>query len=437
MDSLTIGLTAIPILLVVMALRVPIGLALGSVSLIGLVIVRGPEAALGIFGDMPMEFGANWALSAVPMFIFMGSIAFHTELTHGLFQSARLWLSRLPGGLAVATNFASAGFAAASGSSLATCAAMGRIAIPQMLRSGYEPGLAAGSVAAAGTLGALIPPSILFVLYGWFTGTSIGALLLAGVIPGILTALVYSGMVITRCKLNPKIAPPVNDQVTWGERWRSLAVIWPLPALVIAVIGSIYGGIATATEAACLGALFAFLIAFARGKLTWKAIRDSISETLVSTASIFFVAIGAMLLTRFFAFAGVPFYLSEQVINLGLSPLGIILAISVIYLILGCFLDGLGVMLLTLPVLFPVMKQTGIDPIWAGVIIVKYLEIGMMTPPVGLNVYVVKGVVGDRIPLTSIFRGVGWYLVAEIIIMALIIGLPVLSTFLPYQMLYR
>jgi len=437
MDSLTIGLIAIPILLIVMALRVPIGLALGSVSLIGLVIVRGPRAALGIFGNMPMEFGANWALSAVPMFIFMGSIAFHTELTHGLFESARLWLSRLPGGLAVATNFASAGFAAASGSSLATCAAMGRIAIPQMLRNGYDPGLAAGSVAAAGTLGALIPPSILFVLYGWFTGTSIGALLLAGVIPGILTALVYSGMVITRCKFSPKIAPPVNDQVTWSERWRSLAVIWPLPALIIAVIGSIYGGIATATEAACLGAFFALLIAFVRGRLTWKAIRDSISETLVSTASIFFVAIGAMLLTRFLAFAGVPFYLSEQVINLGLSPLGIILAISVIYLILGCFLDGLGVMLLTLPVLFPVMKQTGIDPIWAGVIIVKYLEIGMMTPPVGLNVYVVKGVVGDKIPLTTIFRGVGWYLVAETIIMALIISLPVLSTFLPYQMLYR
>jgi len=437
MDSLTIGLIAIPILLIVMALRVPIGLALGSVSLIGLVIVRGPRAALGIFGDMPMEFGANWALSAVPMFIFMGSIAFHTELTHGLFESARLWLSRLPGGLAVATNFASAGFAAASGSSLATCAAMGRIAIPQMLRNGYDPGLAAGSVAAAGTLGALIPPSILFVLYGWFTGTSIGALLLAGVIPGILTALVYSGMVITRCKFSPKIAPPVNDQVTWSERWRSLAVIWPLPALIIAVIGSIYGGIATATEAACLGAFFALLIAFVRGRLTWKAIRDSISETLVSTASIFFVAIGAMLLTRFLAFAGVPFYLSEQVINLGLSPLGIILAISVIYLILGCFLDGLGVMLLTLPVLFPVMKQTGIDPIWAGVIIVKYLEIGMMTPPVGLNVYVVKGVVGDKIPLTTIFRGVGWYLVAETIIMALIISVPVLSTFLPYQMLYR
>jgi len=214
-------------------------------------------------------------------------------------------------------------------------------------------------------------------------------------------------------------------------------VIWPLPALIIAVIGSIYGGIATATEAACLGAFFALLIAFVRGRLTWKAIRDSISETLVSTASIFFVAIGAMLLTRFLAFAGVPFYLSEQVINLGLSPLGIILAISVIYLILGCFLDGLGVMLLTLPVLFPVMKQTGIDPIWAGVIIVKYLEIGMMTPPVGLNVYVVKGVVGDKIPLTTIFRGVGWYLVAETIIMALIISLPVLSTFLPYQMLYR
>ncbi|WP_339948117.1 TRAP transporter large permease subunit [uncultured Albimonas sp.] len=437
MSNLAVGLSAIPLLLLLMALRVPIAIALGAVSLGGLMLVRGTSATLSIFGDMPMEFGASWALSAVPMFIFMGSIAFHTGLTNGLFEAARLWLSRLPGGLAVATNFASAGFAAASGSSLATCAAMGRLAIPQMLKHGYDPALASGAVAAAGTLGALIPPSIMFVLYGWYTETSIGALLLAGIIPGILTAVIYSVFVVARSMWKPETAPPIREEVSWSDRFASLLEIWPLPILVMGVVGSIYAGVATATEAAALGAIFALVIAAARGALSVEAFRRSVVETLVSTSSIFFVAIGAMLLTRFFAFAGVPRFLSQQVGGLGLDPLTLILGLSVIYLVLGCFLDGLGVMLLTLPVLYPLMKQANIDPIWAGVIIVKYLEIGMITPPVGLNVYVVKGVVGDRIPLTTIFRGVGLFLLAEVVIMTLLIGFPILSTFLPNQLLYR
>lgn len=214
MSNLAIAVGAIVILLVLIGLRVPIGLALGAVSLIGLMMVRSTEAALGIFSDLPFEFGANWPLSAVPMFLLMGSVAFHTGLTGSLFKAARLWLSGVPGGLAVATNFASAGFAAASGSSLATAAAMGRLAIPEMLKMRYDPALATGVVAAAGTLGSLIPPSILFVLYGWFTETSIGALLLAGLLPGLLTAFVYAALIIGRCMINPSLAPPVRDIVT-------------------------------------------------------------------------------------------------------------------------------------------------------------------------------------------------------------------------------
>lgn len=434
MSGLTISIIGIVALLALMALRVPIAIALGSVSLVGLVILRGPNAALGIFGNLPMEFGASWTLSTIPMFLLMGSIAFHSGMTGSLFDAAKLWLNRLPGGLAVATNFASAGFAAASGSSLATAAAMGRLAIPEMLKARYDPALATGCVAAAGTLGALIPPSIVFVIYGWYTETSIAHLLIAGILPGILTAIVYSAMIVARCSANPELAPPIAMKVSWSDRLSILARIWPIPVLVLAIVGSMFSGLATATEAGALGAFFALLIALLRGALTWDCLKKSTLETLSSTASIFFVAISALLFTRFLAYAGLPVFLAEQIALLGLNPLAIILGLSVLYLVLGCFLDPLGVLLLTLPVVVPVMKAAGIDPIWLGVILVKYLEIGMLTPPVGLNVYVVKGVVGDTIPLLTIFRGVMWFLAAEVVIMGLIIGFPSISTFLPNLM---
>jgi len=434
MSNLAIAVGAIVILLVLIGLRVPIGLALGAVSLIGLMMVRSTEAALGIFSDLPFEFGANWSLSAVPMFLLMGSVAFHTGLTGSLFKAARLWLSGLPGGLAVATNFASAGFAAASGSSLATAAAMGRLAIPEMPKMRYDPALATGVVAAAGTLGSLIPPSILFVLYGWFTETSIGALLLAGLLPGLLTAFVYAALIIGRCMINPSLAPPVRDIVTWGERIRVLGEIWPIPLLVLGVIGGIYSGLATATEAAALGAVVAILIALFRGRLTWLAFRTSVVESLESTASIFFVAIGALLLTRLLALAGLPTVMAEAVGALGIDPLMLIIGISVVYLILGCFLDPLGLMLLTLPVFQPMFEAANLDMIWVGVIVVKYIEIGLLTPPIGLNAYVVKGVVGDAVPLTTIFRGLAWFIAAEAVIMVLLISFPQISTWLPSQM---
>lgn len=434
MSGLTISLIAIAALFLLLALRVPIAIALGGISLIGLAIIRGPTAALGIFGNLPMEFGASWQLSTIPMFLLMGSVAYHSGMTSSLFQAARLWLGNLPGGLAVATNFASAGFAAASGSSLATSAAMGRLAIPEMLKARYEPGLATACVAASGTLGALIPPSIMFVIYGWYTRTSIGELLIAGILPGLLTAIIYSGMIVIRCRLKPDLAPPLNDTVDWNERFRILLSVWPIPLLVFFVAGSIFGGFATATEAGAIGAFFSFVIAFLRGGMNARVFRDSIVEALSSTATIFFVAISTLLFTRFLAFAGLPTFLAQQVSTLGLDPLVLTLAFSVIYLLLGMFLDPLGVLLLTLPVIFPIMKTVGLDPLWMGVILVKYLEIGMITPPVGLNVYVVNSVVGKSVPLPTIFRGITWFLVAEVVIMALLIAFPAISTFLPNLM---
>ncbi len=432
--NLFVGLSAIVILLILLGLRVPIGLALGGVSLIGLMLVRSPEAALGIFGDLPFEFGASWSLSAVPMFLLMGSIAYHTGLTGSLFKAARLWTAWLPGGLAVATNFAAAGFAAASGSSLATAAAMGRLAIPEMLKLRYDKALATGVVAASGTLGALIPPSIMFVLYGWFTETSIGALLLAGVFPGLLTAFVYATMIIGRCAYNPNLAPRVKDHVAWSERFAVLLDVWPIPVLILGVVGGIYSGIASATEAAALGALFASIIGLVRRQLTWRAFKTSVLEALESTAAIFFVAIGALLLTRLLAFAGLPTIMAESIGSWSVDPLLLVVGVSIVYLILGCFLDPLGLMLLTLPVFLPMFEALNLDLIWVGVIIVKYIEIGLLTPPVGLNAYVVKGVVGDAVPLTTIFRGLAWFIGAEAIIMTLLIAYPEISLWLPNQM---
>ena len=431
LSSLAIGYLGLGALVLLMALRIPIGIALGLVSIGGIALVRDAGAAVAALAGLPFEFAASWSLSAVPMFLLMGSVAFHSGLTSDLFTAARLWLSSLPGGLAVATNFASAGFATVSGSSLATSAAMGRIAIPEMLKLRYDPGLAAGVVAASGTLGSLIPPSILFVVYGVFTEQPIGKLLIAGILPGLLTAFVYAFMIVGRCTLNPKLAPVAAARAGWGVRFAILGKVWPVPVLVFGVAGSLYGGIATTTEAAAVGALLTFVIAAARKRLAWATVKESVLEALVGTASIFFVAIGAILLTRFLALTGVPAHLASLMGAWAADPLLVVVGASLIYLFLGMFLDPMGLMLVTLPILMPIFRALDLDLIWIGVLVVKYLEIGLLTPPVGLSAYVVSGVVGTQIPLTTIFKGLTWFLVAEALIMVLLIAFPQISLFLP------
>lgn len=434
LSPVSVGFTGLGILVVLMALRFPIGIALGLVSVGGIAALRGTDAAIAALAGLPFEFAANWSLSAVPMFLLMGAVAYHTGLTASLFSAARKWLSFLPGGLAVATNFASALFAAVSGSSLATAAAMARIAIPEMLRAGYDRGLATAVVAASGTLGSLIPPSILFVLYGIFTEQPIGKLLMAGVFPGLLTAFIYAGLIIGRCMLNPKLAPRADDRASMAEKLAELRKVWPVPVLILAVMGSLYSGLTTTTEAAAVGAFMAFVIGGTQGRLTWEAFKESMAEALTGTASIFFVAIGAILLTRFLALSGIPMYLAKLMGAWAVDPTLVVLGASLIYLFLGMFLDPVGLMLITLPVLMPMFRALNLDLIWIGVLVVKYLEIGLLTPPVGLNAYVVSGVVGKEVPLSTIFRGLTWFLGAEAVIMALLIGFPQISVFLPNLM---
>jgi tripartite ATP-independent transporter DctM subunit len=431
LSSIGIGFASIAAVLVLLALRAPIGVALGLVSLVGIWMVRGFDVSVGTLRTIPFEFAANWSLSAIPMFILMGAVAHHSGITVALFRAARLWLGRLPGGLAVATNFACAGFAAASGSSVATSAAMGRIAIPEMIRQGYDKGLATGVVTSAGTLGALIPPSILFILYGIFAEQSITRLLIAGIVPGLLTAGIYAVMIVVRCKANPALAPKLDEQVTMAEKLDSLAPIWPLLLLITGIIGGLYSGLVTPTEAGAFGAILAFNIVATQGRLTWQVIRDSVIEATSATARLLFVAVGAILLSHLMALTGVPAYLGSIIGDYAVNPLFLVIGTSLIYIILGMFLDPLGILLLTLPILLPMFEALHLDLIWLGVLVVKYLEIGLLTPPVGFQVYVVKSVVGDEISLETIFRGVGWFLACEVVIMTLLIAFPQISLLLP------
>jgi tripartite ATP-independent transporter DctM subunit len=434
LSNVAVGLTGIVAVLFLLAIRIPIGIVLGFVSLVGIAYMRGVGVALSVIRSVPFDFAAHWELSAVPMFLLMGALAFHSGISAALFRAARLWLGGLPGGLAVASNFACAGFAAASGSSMATAAAMGRITIPEMLDAGYEKGLATATVASAGTLGALIPPSILFVLYGIFAEASIGKLLIAGILPGILTALVYASMILIRCAVDKSLAPRVTETANRGERIRALGDVWPLTILILAIIGGLYAGIVTPTEAGAFGAFCAFLVALLQGRMTFATFRESAYEAVIGTARIFFVAIGAIMLTLFLTMSGLPVEMGALIGSWAADPLLLVIAATIIFLILGMFLDPIGVMLVALPLLLPMFNALKIDLIWFGVLVVKYLEIGLLTPPVGMNVYVIKSVVGNRVELETIFRGVCWFLACEVVVVTLLIAFPQISLFLPSLM---
>ena len=427
----TVGFLGIAVLLAMIFLRVPIGIALATVSVGGIYIIVGARPAMGMLSQIPYDFTAHWTLSSIPMFLFMGYLCYHAGLTTGLFRMARLWLSWLPGGLAVASIQGSALFAAVTGSSLACTAAMGRIAVPEMLKSGYDKGLATGTIAAAGTIGSMIPPSILLIIYGIFVEESIAKLFMGALLPGILTALVYSVMVIVRCKLNPKLAPPVREDVTMRERFLAIGDTWPVVILIIGVFGGLFSGVFTPTEAGAVGAALAFLIGLFKGALSWHVLREAIAETLRTTAAIFLIAIGAQLLTRFFALAGTTQIIADFIASPEYSQFQVIMIISIVLILLGMLLDPIGIMLLTIPILLPVLETRDINLIWFGVLMAKFLELGFITPPVGLNVFVVKGIVGDAVPIHRIFQGIVWFVAMDILIIAALIAFPQIILWLP------
>lgn len=431
LDSTTIGAVCVLIALALILCRMSIGIALILVSFCGFAWIANFTAAIGMLSSVPFAFVGDWNLSAIPMFLLMGFIVSASGLTESLFKAARLLLAGLPGGLAVATVGASGLFAAASGSSIATSAAMAKIATPEMLRNGYHPSLATGVVAAGGTLGSMIPPSILLLLYGYYAEVSVGKLFIAGILPGLLTALLYAVMIIARCRVQPTLAPRVTASAEPGELRSALLEIWPVPTLVAGVMIGIFTGTFTPTQAGAVGAFIAALIAFVRRGLTWQVIKTSVAETLHSTSGIFLILIGTTMLTNFLALSGLPTAIAEFTLSVGLNRYLLLLAIALLFLLLGMFVDSIGLMLLTLPIIMPLADAYSLDLVWLGIIIVKLLEIGLLTPPVGLNVYVINSALGGTVGLNTIFRGVVWFVCTDLFCLSLIIAIPALATWLP------
>jgi C4-dicarboxylate transporter DctM subunit len=437
MDALTLALVSLGAMLVLMALRIPIGIAMGSVAFFGFWYLRNFNVALSALSDTPFVFAANWDLSAIPMFLLMGAIAANSGIGTALFRAAHAWFGGLPGGLAVATNWACAGFGAASGSSIAAAAVMARLAVPEMLKQKYDKGLATGVCASGGTLDALIPPSILFVIYGVFAEVSVPKLLIAGILPGLLTAAVYMIMIMVRCQLDPSLAPKVefpDRAALWRERWDSLAGIWPVLVLIIGVMGGLYAGVVTPTEGGAVGAFLAALIGVVQRKLNVEGFIEALKDAMATTAQLFFVGMGAILFTKFLALSGTADMFKEVIGQWALNPLLLVVAISIIYIILGTFMDPLGMILLTIPVFVPMFAALNLDLVWLGVLVVKYIGISLLTPPVGFNIYVVATATDNSIPLQTIYRGCYWFLACEVLIMTLLIAFPQISLFLPSLM---
>ena len=430
-DSFTIGILGTVALVALVFVGVRVFYAAAAVGLVGLVVLIGWDAGAGMAGTIPHSKSVSYTLSVLPMFILIGFLAFHAGLTEALFDAARKWLGWVPGGLAVASVMAATGFAAVSGASTATAAVFSRVAIPDMLKAGYDPRLAAGVVAAGGTLATLIPPSALLVIYAIIVEESVGALLGAGFLPGIASAIIYGVMIVLLARWTPKLGRPIGG-FSWASRWRSLPGTAPIFAVVVIIFSAMYFGWATPTEAGALGAFVVFVLALVHG-MRWRGLKEALLETAKLTVMIFSIIWGVLMFVRFLGFAGLPDAFAKWVVALDLPPLAILVCILLFYVVLGMFMDAIGMLLLTLPVVYPAVVALGYDPIWFGIIVVKMAEICLITPPIGLNCFVVNGVRPD-IPLTTVFRGIFPFFLADVVTVGVFIAFPEIILWLPRTM---
>ncbi|MCK9259819.1 MAG: TRAP transporter large permease [Azoarcus sp.] len=436
MDEITVALVATGLIFVLLALGTPVFAALAVAGAFGIATIEGLDFVLNRLKAFSYSQTSAYLLTVIPLFILMGSFAQQAGVGLRLFDVARKWVGHLPGGLAVASVLTSAGFAATSGSSVATAATVGAVAIPEMKKAGYDRRLSAGAVAAGGVLGVLIPPSVLLIFYAALTEVSAGKMLVAGVLPGLLSTLVFIvGIFVIATRIAP--SSMLAQKYGWWERIVSLKQAWQVAVLFVVVLGGIYLGFVTPTEAGAVGAFTAFLmLVFTRqSKMRlWRAINGSLRSSITTTVMIVFTMLGAGIFSYFLTLVQVPQLIAGYVTTLELSPLLIIGLFLLVYLPLGMFLDAFSMLVITLPVMFPTVTALGFDPIWFGILAVKMCEIGLITPPVGLNVFVIAGI--DReTPLVDIFRGAGWFVVMEIVTTLLIFFFPVIVTSLPETML--
>ena len=430
MDPVTFGIIALIALTIFLMSGMRIAFATALCGFAGLWLLRGYGPASSLSAQVIFGHVTNYNLLVLPLFIMMGFFAYYAGITRDLYWAARQWLGHLPGGLAIATIFGAAGFAAACGASTASAAVMGRVALPELKKYGYDDKISTGCVAAGGTMATMIPPSVLMVIYGFIAEQSIGALLLAGILPGLL-AFSYATMLLIRFRLNPKLGLPITG-ITWPDRWRSLRGVWGMIVLIFIVMGSIYTGLATPTEAAGIGALGAMVLAIPR--LTFKNFWGAMVETARTTSMIFAIVAGVLIFVHFLAFTGMPGVVAETIAELDAPPLMILVCILALYLVLGMFLDGIGMLLLTVPIILPTIEHLGIHPIVFGVLVVRMVEIGLITPPVGLNVYVLRGVAPD-VSMGDMFRGCGWFVGVDLINVAILIAFPAIILFIPETMI--
>ena len=412
--------------------RMPLAFSMGLVGIAGIGLTRGWDPALASAAQVVHETGFAYTLSVIPLFILMGNFVARAGLAHELFAAANAFIGHYRGGLAHATIAACAGFGAICGSSIATAATMSKVAYPSMKKMGYSDSLATGVMAAGGTLGIMIPPSTIMVIYGIITETNIGKLFAAGVIPGILTALLLMLAVVYITSKDPEHAP-AGKHSTWHERWAALRGIWGVVLLVVVVLGGIYGGLFTATEGAGFGAAGAFLFALARKRLTWKILYQVLVESARTTAMLFTLLIAATMFANFVNFTSMPNDLKELITNSGLSPIFIITAMMFIYIVLGTVMEELTMVLLTIPLFFPIVTALGFDPVWFGVLIVMIVQIGLISPPVGMNLFVINTLL-PKVGLGNIFKGCWPFVVVMIFVLGLLIAFPQLSLWLPSLM---
>ncbi|MDP2916847.1 MAG: TRAP transporter large permease [Dehalococcoidia bacterium] len=432
MSPLTVGIIGIAVLVLLLAFRMSIGLSMGLVGLLGLIYLRGWNQGLEMSQLVPYRTAAAYTMSTIPLFVVMGNFAFYSGISKDLYSATHKWLGNLPGGLAMATTAGCAGFAAICGSSVATAVTMGTVSLPEMKRYKYDSALATGCIAAGGTLGILIPPSIGFIFYSMLTSESIGKLFIAGILPGILLAILFMIAIYIVTRLDPMLGPP-GPRTTFIEKIAVLKGMWPVLILFLIVIGGMYLGVFTPTEAAGVGAFVAFVIMIAKKGLNRKNITDSLLDTGKMVAMCYLIILGATIFSYFIAFTRIPTELAEFVSGLPVPSLVIFAFIIVIYLFLGCIMDPISMIILTVPIFYPMTKALGFDPIWFGVIIVITMEMGMITPPVGVNVFVINGVAKD-VPMETTFRGMIPFLIAMVVGVVILTAFPQIATFLPGTM---
>ena len=428
-DPLLVGVTAFLVLVFLLAITVPIGVAMMLCGVGGLAMIIGLVPSLSLFGTTVMQSVVTYDLSIIPLFILMGALASRSGLSQELYDAFNAWLGGFRGGLALATVGACGAFAAICGSSVATAATMSKVALPEMKKYRYSDIMATGSVAAGGIIGILIPPSVILVLYGLLTESSIGDLFIAGFLPGILTIIVFMIVISIVTRLHPE-SGPAGEKSTWKQKLNATLKTWAITALFATVIGGIYFGVFTPTEAAGVGALGAFFIAFSRKRLNREMMKETLLETGQTSAMIFTILIGAMTLNNLVIFSGLANALADFVSGLDMSPATVMLIILLMYLIMGCFLDALAMILLTVPIFYPIVLDLGYDPIWFGIIVVMVVELGLITPPIGMNVFVIKGMV-QSVPLVSIYKGVLPFVIGQVVLIIAVFLIPEIALWLP------